>query len=97
MRVIFDSYRGVSDEDLERERANEEQIKKALALSKRAMKFGDTFGAVSALEAVKQVTRLQSRMVQRNTRDSPGKWGLLRRNGAWVASFLPYRKFCALK
>lgn len=52
------SYRGASDEDLERERVNEGRIKEALSQSKRAMKFGDTFGAVSALEAVKQVTLL---------------------------------------
>lgn len=49
------SYRGTTDEDLERERNSEGKIKIALAQAKRAMKFGDSYGAVSALEAVKQV------------------------------------------
>lgn len=53
---IFFSYRGSTGEDLKREKESETEIKAALAQSKRAMKFGDTFGAVSALEGVKQVT-----------------------------------------
>lgn len=49
------SYRGSVGEDLQREKKNEVEIQAALDQSKRAMRFGDTFGAVSALEAVKQV------------------------------------------
>lgn len=40
---------------MQREKKNEVEIQAALDQSKRAMRFGDTFGAVSALEAVKQV------------------------------------------
>lgn len=54
-RVFVVSYRGSVGEDLEREQKSEGVIKAALAQSRRAMKFGDTFGAVSALEGVKQV------------------------------------------
>lgn len=42
---------------MQREKKNEVEIQAALDQSKRAMRFGDTFGAVSALEAVKQVTQ----------------------------------------
>lgn len=52
------SYRGTTDEDLEREKKSEGKIKTALAQAKRAMKFGDSYGAVSALEEVKQVLLL---------------------------------------
>lgn len=40
---------------MQREKDNEVEIRAALEQSKRAMRFGDTFGAVSALESVKQV------------------------------------------
>lgn len=50
------SYRGSTGEDLKREKESEAEIKAALEQSKRAMRFGDTYGAVSALESVKQVT-----------------------------------------
>ncbi|CAB1105150.1 unnamed protein product [Ectocarpus sp. CCAP 1310/34] len=53
-KAILNSYRGSTGEDLKREKESETEIKAALAQSKRAMKFGDTFGAVSALEGVKQ-------------------------------------------
>lgn len=56
--VLFGSYRGSTGEDLKREKESEGEIKQALEQSKRAMRFGDTYGAVSALESVKQVTRL---------------------------------------
>lgn len=49
------SFRGSTGEDLEKEKENEKEIREALDQSKRAMRFGDTFGAVSALEGVKQV------------------------------------------
>lgn len=42
---------------MQKEKKNEVEIQAALDQSKRAMRFGDTFGAVSALEAVKQVTQ----------------------------------------
>lgn len=41
---------------MQREKKKEVEIQAALDQSKRAMRFGDTFGAVSALESVKQVT-----------------------------------------
>ncbi|CAM9514000.1 unnamed protein product, partial [Laminaria digitata] len=53
-KAILRSYRGSVGEDLQREKKNEVEIQAALDQSKRAMRFGDTFGAVSALEAVKQ-------------------------------------------
>lgn len=53
---LFVSYRGSTGEDLQREKESEADIKQALEQSKRAMRFGDTYGAVSALESVKQVT-----------------------------------------
>lgn len=49
------SYRGTTGDDLKREKDKESEITEALAQSKRAMKFGDTYGAVCALESVKQV------------------------------------------
>lgn len=54
------SYRGTTDEDLEREKKSEDVIKAALAKAKRAMKFGDSYGAVSVLETVKQVQDIRS-------------------------------------
>lgn len=54
--ACFGSYRGSTGEDLKREKASEKEIEAALEQSKRAMRFGDTYGAVSALESVKQVT-----------------------------------------
>ncbi|CAM9356048.1 unnamed protein product [Hapterophycus canaliculatus] len=53
-KAILNSYRGSTGEDLKREKDSEDKIKAALKQSRRAMKFGDTFGAVSALESVKQ-------------------------------------------
>eukprot|EP00752_Nemacystus_decipiens_P010614 g9452.t1 len=53
-QAILNSYRGSTGQDLKREKASEDEIKEALAQSKRAMRFGDTYGAVSALESVKQ-------------------------------------------
>lgn len=57
---MFGSYRGSTGEDLKREKASETEIAAALEQSKRAMRFGDTYGAVSALESVKQVTSFPS-------------------------------------
>lgn len=53
--ICFGSYRGSTGEDLKKEKEHEVEIQAALDQSKRAMRFGDTFGAVSALESVKQV------------------------------------------
>ncbi|CAM9252814.1 unnamed protein product [Pylaiella littoralis] len=53
-KAILNSYRGSTGEDLKREKASETEIAAALEQSKRAMRFGDTYGAVSALESVKQ-------------------------------------------
>ncbi|CAM9383114.1 unnamed protein product [Scytosiphon promiscuus] len=53
-KAILNSYRGSTGEDLKREKDSEDEIKAALKQSRRAMRFGDTFGAVSALESVKQ-------------------------------------------
>eukprot|EP00903_Cladosiphon_okamuranus_P009413 g8977.t1 len=53
-KAILNSYRGSTGEDLKREKESEDEIQRALDQSKRAMRFGDTYGAVSALESVKQ-------------------------------------------
>ncbi|CAM9598003.1 unnamed protein product, partial [Choristocarpus tenellus] len=54
-RAILERYRGVANADLEKETANEGKIQVALEQAKRAMRYGDTYGAVSALEEVKGV------------------------------------------
>ncbi|CAM9790084.1 unnamed protein product, partial [Discosporangium mesarthrocarpum] len=53
-QALLQRYRGSVNADLELENANEDKIKAALQQSRKAMRFWDTYGAVSALEEVKE-------------------------------------------